>query len=102
MSDDPIFQPLRFRNLEVKNRVLRSSISGRFDNYEGSGTRTRMNWELRFARGPAAQTLADIAAEVGADLIVVGHHRGRHLQGLRPSVASDLIQLAPCPVVVVG
>jgi 2,4-dienoyl-CoA reductase (NADPH2) len=51
MSDDPIFEPLRFRNLEVKNRVLRSSISGRFDNYEGSGTRTRMNWDLRFARG---------------------------------------------------
>ena len=51
MSDDPIFEPLRFRNLEVKNRVLRSSISGRFDNYEGSGTRTRINWELRFARG---------------------------------------------------
>ena len=37
-----IFEPLRFRNLEVKNRVLRSSIAGRFDNYDGSGTRTRM------------------------------------------------------------
>lgn len=48
---DAIFQPLQFRNLTVKNRVLRSSISGRFDNYEGSGTRTRINWELKFARG---------------------------------------------------
>jgi 2,4-dienoyl-CoA reductase-like NADH-dependent reductase (Old Yellow Enzyme family) len=46
-----IFEPLQLRNLTVKNRVLRSSISGRFDNYEGSGTRTRINWELKFARG---------------------------------------------------
>ena len=46
-----IFEPLLLRNLTVKNRVLRSSISGRFDNYDGSGTRTRINWELKFARG---------------------------------------------------
>jgi 2,4-dienoyl-CoA reductase-like NADH-dependent reductase (Old Yellow Enzyme family) len=46
-----IFEPLQLRNLTVKNRVLRSSISGRFDNYEGSGTLTRINWELKFARG---------------------------------------------------
>jgi 2,4-dienoyl-CoA reductase (NADPH2) len=47
----PIFEPLRFRNLTVKNRIVRSNISGRFDNYDGSGTRTRINWELKFARG---------------------------------------------------
>jgi 2,4-dienoyl-CoA reductase (NADPH2) len=46
-----IFQPLRFRNLEVKNRLFRSSISGRFDNYDGSGTQARINWEEKFARG---------------------------------------------------
>ncbi len=46
-----IFEPLQLRSLTVKNRVLRSSISGRFDNYDGSGTRTRINWELKFARG---------------------------------------------------
>lgn len=48
---DPIFEPLRFRNLEVKNRVFRSNISGRFDSYDGSGSQTRINWETRFARG---------------------------------------------------
>lgn len=47
---DPILEPLRFRNLEVKNRILRSNISGRFDNYDGSGTQARINWEERFAR----------------------------------------------------
>src|SRR5512144_2717186 len=48
---DAIFQPLSFRNLTVKNRVFRSNVAGRFDNFDGSGTQTRINWELKFARG---------------------------------------------------
>ena len=51
-SPDPIFQELRFPSgLTVKNRVFRSNISGRFDNYDGSGNQARINWETRFARG---------------------------------------------------
>jgi len=46
-----IFEPLAFRSLTAKNRVFRSNVSGRFDNYDGSGTQTRINWELKFARG---------------------------------------------------
>ena len=46
-----IFEPLRFPHLEVKNRLFRSSISGRFDNYDGSGTQTRIDWDVKFARG---------------------------------------------------
>ena len=34
---DVIFEPLKFRNLTVKNRIFRSNIAGRFDNYDGSG-----------------------------------------------------------------
>ena len=48
---DPIFTPLEFRNLSVKNRLMRSSISGRIDNYDGSGTPARIAWEEKFARG---------------------------------------------------
>ncbi len=48
---DPIFQPLAFGHLTVKNRVFRSNVSGRFDNYDGSGNQARINWETRFARG---------------------------------------------------
>jgi 2,4-dienoyl-CoA reductase (NADPH2) len=48
---DEIFQPLKFRNLTVKNRVFRSNVSGRFDNYDGSGNQARINWEVKFAKG---------------------------------------------------
>ena len=51
MENDIIFKPLEFRNLTVKNRIFRSSISGRWDNYDGSGTQARINWEEKFARG---------------------------------------------------
>lgn len=51
MDNAIIFQPLQFRNLTVKNRLFRSSISGRFDNYDGSGGQARINWEEKFARG---------------------------------------------------
>ena len=46
-----LFSPLTFRNLTVKNRVFRSNIAGRFDNYDGSGNQARINWEVKFARG---------------------------------------------------
>jgi len=48
---DILFEPLSFRNLTIKNRILRSNVSGRFDNYDGSGNQARINWEERFARG---------------------------------------------------
>jgi 2,4-dienoyl-CoA reductase (NADPH2) len=51
MANDPIFSPIKFPSLEVKNRIFRSSIAGRFDNEDGSGTQTRVNWEEKFARG---------------------------------------------------
>ena len=48
---DAIFQPLTFKNLTVKNRVFRSNIAGRLDNYDGSGNQARINWEVKFAQG---------------------------------------------------
>src|ERR1051325_10780918 len=48
---DPIFTPLKFRNLTVSNRIFRSSISGRWDNEDGSLSQTRVNWESKFAKG---------------------------------------------------
>ena len=51
MANDVLFQPLEFKNLTLKNRLLRSNISGRIDNYNGSGAPARVSWEERFARG---------------------------------------------------
>lgn len=70
---DPIFEPLRLRNLEVENRVFRSSIAGRFDGWDGSGQQARINWEARFARAGVG---AIISAWCGVDrrgLIVPGY-----------------------------
>lgn len=58
MAGDILFEPLKFRNLTVKNRIFRSNISGRFDNYDGSGTYVRLNWEERFARGGVGAILS--------------------------------------------
>ena len=36
MAGDIIFEPLKIgKHFEAKNRIFRSSISGRFDNYDG-------------------------------------------------------------------
>ncbi len=48
---DVVLSPLELPNLTVKNRLLRSSVAGRFDNYDGSGTEVRINWDVKFARG---------------------------------------------------
>jgi 2,4-dienoyl-CoA reductase-like NADH-dependent reductase (Old Yellow Enzyme family) len=55
---DAILQPLAFRNLTVKNRIFRSNVAGRFDNFDGSGNQARINWELKFARGGVGAILS--------------------------------------------
>ena len=48
---EAIFKSLKFRNLEVKNRLFRSNMSGMFDDYNGHGGNARINWEEKFAKG---------------------------------------------------
>ena len=61
-ATDPIFQPLTINGLTLKNRVVRSSIGGRADYYDGSMSEARIAWERRFARGGIA---AIISSNVG-------------------------------------
>ena len=82
MENDPIFQPLKFRNLTVKNRIFRSSISGRWDNYDGSGTSARVNWEEKFAKGGCGAIITSF---------VPVHISGRILPGYPMIDADDKI-----------
>ena len=50
-ANDPIFQPLTINGLTLKNRVMRSSLGGRIDYYDGSMSEARLAWDRRFARG---------------------------------------------------
>lgn len=61
MANDSIFQPLKFRHLTVKNRIFRSSVTGRWDNYDGSGTQARVNWENKFAEGGVGAIISSYA-----------------------------------------
>jgi 2,4-dienoyl-CoA reductase-like NADH-dependent reductase (Old Yellow Enzyme family) len=65
-----LFEPLRFRTLEVKNRVFRSSLAGRFNNYDGTGTQTHVNWDLKFARGGVGTIISSNAPVHPRGLIV--------------------------------
>jgi 2,4-dienoyl-CoA reductase-like NADH-dependent reductase (Old Yellow Enzyme family) len=65
-----VFDPLRFRRLEVKNRVFRSSLAGRFNNYDGTGTQIHMNWDLKFARGGVGAIISSNAPVHPRGLIV--------------------------------
>ena len=68
-----IFTPLRFRNLEVKNRVFRSNISGRFDNEDGSLTQTRINWECKFAKGGVGAIISSYVPVLMEGRIIAGY-----------------------------
>ncbi len=60
--NDPIFQPLTINRLTLKNRVVRSSLGGRVDYYDGSMSNARIAWDRRFARGGVS---AIISSNVG-------------------------------------
>jgi 2,4-dienoyl-CoA reductase (NADPH2) len=72
-SEDIIFTPLRFRHLTVKNRVFRSSISGRFDNEDGSLTQTRINWECKFAKGGVGAIISSYVPVLMEGRIIAGY-----------------------------
>ena len=77
-----IFSPLSFRNLTVKNRILRSNLAGRFDNYDGTGAQARINWEVKFARGGVGAIVSSF---------VPVHPRGRILPNYATIVSDDRI-----------
>ena len=65
-----MFEPLSFRTLTVKNRVFRSSLAGRFNNYDGTGSQTHINWDLKAARGGVGAIISSNAPVHPRGLIV--------------------------------
>lgn len=70
---DPLFQPLAFRSLTVKNRIFRSNISGKFDNEDGSLSQARINWETRFARGGVGAVISSYVPVLMEGRIIAGY-----------------------------
>ena len=73
MTERTMFTPLVFRNLTVKNRIFRSSISGRFDNEDGSPTQTRINWESKFAAGGVGAIISSYVPIAMEGRIIAGY-----------------------------
>ena len=82
MPYEKIFSPLSFSNLTIKNRILRSNLAGRFDNYDGTGAQARINWEVKFAR-------SGVGAIVSSFVPV--HPRGRILPNYATIDSDDRI-----------
>ncbi len=57
-ASDPIFRPITINGLTLKNRIVRSSLGGRIDYYDGSMSDARIAWERRFAQGGVAAIIS--------------------------------------------
>jgi nucleotide-binding universal stress UspA family protein len=78
-----------------------SEAEAAFDSLSSDVTGARVEREVRL--GEPAAVLAEVAADCGAELIVVGSRgRGAWRSAVLGSVSSDVARLAPCPVLIVA
>lgn len=83
-KNDPIFQPLTINGLTFKNRIVRSSLGGRVDYYNGSMSDARIAWDRRFARGGISAIISSNAG-IRTDGIAVPGYASIDNDGTIPS-----------------
>ena len=77
-----------------------SEAEAAFDSLSSDVAAASVEREVRL--GEPAVVLAEVAADFGAELIVVGSRgRGAWRSAVLGSVSSDVARLAPCPVMIV-
>jgi len=77
-----------------------SAVAALLQQARGSFEQAGVACEVLEREGMAAFVIGDVADEINADLIVMGT-RGITLEADQQSTAARVIQLAPCPVLVV-
>ena len=85
----------------IAENDMRTKIEGQVHRLGGAGVNARLQ-VVKPARGGAAHQISDIAAELPADMIIVGTRGHTALGGVFVgSVTQRLLHVAPCPVLAV-
>jgi nucleotide-binding universal stress UspA family protein len=85
---------------QEKARLLRAQISAKAAILPGLAQRSV---GVHVRRGYPVREIVQLANDIGADMIVLGHHRPAHLKSvLVGSTAEHVMNLVGCPVVVAG
>jgi 2,4-dienoyl-CoA reductase (NADPH2) len=83
-TTDSIFEPLTINGLTFKNRIVRSSLGGRVDYYDGSMSDARIAWDRRFAQGGVSAIISSNAG-IRTDGIAVPGYASIDHDGAIPS-----------------
>lgn len=81
---------------------LRAYVDKTLADFANEIAKAPIRWTIHLLQAEPAHALAQLASDLGADLIVVGTHGRQGLERfLMGSVAEGVVRLAPCPVLVV-
>jgi nucleotide-binding universal stress UspA family protein len=85
-------------DIEATKNTLAALVLPDLEDFDCADWRAR----LHVRTGVPYEEIADLAAEVRADLVVIGRFGLHHRYGKARSVASRVLDAAPCPTLVVG
>jgi nucleotide-binding universal stress UspA family protein len=96
---DPIPVDMSGVGLPIYDAELPAELRKQLDQIRVDLPPERVRRHLEF--GPAAEQIVQKAEELHSELLVVGtHSRGSIMRWFVGSVASDLLRMAPCPILI--